>query len=268
MAKLPQALTIAASDSGGGAGIQADIKTFQANGVFALSVLVAVTAQNTRAVTRIHPLPADLIDAQIDAVFDDFEIGAVKTGMLYSEEIVSSVSKRLRGLPVRNLVVDPVMVSKDGTELLKPDASEAMKRELIPLADVVTPNIHEAEKLSGMRIKSMEEAREAAERIHGLGCRAVLVKGGHLESHPATDLLFDGKEFIVIPGEWIDTPNTHGTGCTYSAAIAAQLARGIALREAIHAAKRYVTEAIRHGLSIGHGNGPTHHFYFLKDDPF
>jgi hydroxymethylpyrimidine/phosphomethylpyrimidine kinase len=267
MAKRPQALTIATSDSGGGAGIQADIKAIHANGVFALSVVVAITAQNTRSVTKIHPLPSEIIEAQIDAVYDDFEIGAVKTGMLFSEEIVGIVSKKLRGFSVQNLVIDPVMTSKGGTELLKPAAVEKIKTDLIPLGDVVTPNIFEAEILAGMKVRTMGEAREAAVRIHGLGCRAVLLKGGHLESHPATDLLFDGGDFTEIPGEWIDTPNTHGTGCTYSAAVAAQLAGGKPLPKAVRAAKHYVTEAIRHGLSIGHGHGPTDHFYFLKGDP-
>jgi hydroxymethylpyrimidine/phosphomethylpyrimidine kinase len=267
MTRLPQALTIATSDSGGGAGIQADIKAIQANGVFALSVLVAVTAQNTRTVTNVHPLPADIIESQIDAVFDDFEIGAVKTGMLFSEEIVGLVSKKLRSLPIGHLVVDPVMISKGGAELLKPDAVEKMKRDLFPLATVVTPNIHESERLAGMPIKTIDDARQAAARIHGFGCRAVLVKGGHLESNPATDVLYDGDDYIAIPGEWIETQNTHGTGCTYSAAITAQLAKGKPLKESVLAAKRYITEAIRNGLSIGHGHGPTHHFYFLKGDP-
>jgi hydroxymethylpyrimidine/phosphomethylpyrimidine kinase len=264
---LPQALTIATSDSGGGAGVQADIKAMQANGVYALSALVAITAQNTTAVTMIHALPRDIIEAQIDAVFDDFEISAVKTGMLLSAEIVGIVADKLRARNARNLVVDPVMISKSGHELLKPDAVDRMTRELFPLAAVVTPNIHEAERLAQRPITSMEDAREAAQRIHRLGCRTVLVKGGHLSTAPATDLLYDGTTFLTIPGEFIDTPNTHGTGCTYSAAIAAQMARGKSLTDAVFAAKLYVTEAIRHGLSIGHGHGPTHHFYFLPPDP-
>jgi hydroxymethylpyrimidine/phosphomethylpyrimidine kinase len=263
MAYLKQALTIATSDSGGGAGIQADIKAMQANGVFALSVLVALTAQNTKTVTLVHPLPRDIIEAQIDAVFDDFEIGGVKTGMLFSSDIVKWVSARLRSLKVRNLVVDPVMISKSGCELLKPDAVEQVKKDLFPLARIVTPNIHEAQRLAEMTIKTLEEAKVAAKKIHKLGCANVLVKGGHLSAEPATDLLYDGKTFTVLKGEFIDTPNTHGTGCTYSAAIAAQLALGKNLMEAVGAAKAYITEAIRHSLSIGHGHGPTNHFYFL-----
>ena len=263
MAYLKQALTIATSDSGGGAGIQADIKAMQANGVFALSVLVAITAQNTKTVTMVHPLPRDIIEAQIDAVFDDFEIGGVKTGMLFSAEIVKIVSARLRKLKVKNLVVDPVMISKSGCELLKPDAVEQIKKDLFPLALVVTPNIHEAQRLAGIPINSLEDAEEAAKRIHKLGCKTVLVKGGHLIAAPATDLLYDGKVFTAIPGEFIQTRNTHGTGCTYSAAIAAHLALGKDLTQAVQAAKAYITEAIRHSLSIGHGQGPTNHFYFL-----
>lgn len=267
MARLAQALTIATSDSGGGAGIQADIKAMQANGVFALSVLVALTAQNTKTVTMVHALPRDIIEAQIDAVFDDFEITAAKTGMLFSAEIVKIVADKLRALKAKNLVVDPVMISKSGVELLKPDAIEQVTRDLFPLATIVTPNIHEAQRLAHMTIASIDDTKEAARRIHRFGCRTVLVKGGHLSVAPATDLLYDGKDFTAIPGEFIDTPNTHGTGCTYSAAIAAQLAKGKPLIDAVLAAKCYITEAIRHSLSIGHGHGPTHHFYFLPSDP-
>jgi hydroxymethylpyrimidine/phosphomethylpyrimidine kinase len=264
MARLKQALTIATSDSGGGAGIQADIKAIQANGVFALSVLVALTAQNTKTVAMVHPLPRDIIEAQIDAVFDDFEIGGVKTGMLFSAEIVKVVSEKLRGLKVKNLVVDPVMISKSGCVLLKPDAIDQVRRDLFPLAAVVTPNIHEAQRLAEMSITTLDDVKEAARRIHTLGCKTVLIKGGHLAAAPATDLLYDGKVFTEIPGEFIDTKNTHGTGCTYSAAIAAHLALGKDLVSAVRSAKTYITEAIRHSLSIGHGQGPTNHFYFLS----
>jgi len=262
---LPQVLTIATSDSGGGAGIQGDIKAIQANGVFALSVLVAVTAQNTRTVTMVHALPRDIIEAQIDAVFDDFAIGAVKTGMLFSSEIVGIVSARLRRLKISHLVVDPVMISKGGVPLLKPEAIESVTRELFPLASVVTPNVHEAERLTGLSIATIDDAKAAAAKIMGFGCRAVLLKGGHLSGAPATDVLYDGTAWTLIPGEWIDTKNTHGTGCTYSAAIAAHLAKGAGLVEAVRASKRYVTEAIRHSLAIGRGCGPTHHFYHLPD---
>jgi hydroxymethylpyrimidine/phosphomethylpyrimidine kinase len=263
---MKQFLTIAGSDSGGGAGIQADIKSMSANGVFAMSAITAVTAQNTEEVTDVFELPVAIIASQIDAVFDDFEVSAVKTGMLSSAEIVRVVAKLLKPQAVTNLVVDPVMISKSGHRLLKPDAVEALMRELIPLALVVTPNIHEAQQLSGIEIKTLADARKAAKIIHRLGCRHVLIKGGHLLQDRATDLLYDGRFFEVFKSEFIESPHTHGTGCTYASAIAAHLALGKPLAQAVAVAKSYVTEAIRHGLSIGHGNGPTHHFYFLKRD--
>jgi hydroxymethylpyrimidine/phosphomethylpyrimidine kinase len=261
---IKQVLTIAGSDSGGGAGIQADIKAMSANGVFAMSVITAVTAQNTEEVTDVFELPAQIIAAQLDAVFDDFDVAAVKTGMLSSAEIVRIVAKMLKPQTVISLVVDPVMISKSGHHLLMPDAIDALKKELIPLALIVTPNIHEAQQLSGIEIKTLQDARRAAKIIHGFGCRHVLIKGGHLLTERATDLLFDGRFFDVFKGEFIDTAHTHGTGCTYASAIAAQLARGKAVPEAVQAAKSYVTEAIRHSLAIGHGKGPTNHFYFLE----
>jgi len=247
--------------------VQADIKAMQANGVFALSAVVAVTAQNTTTVSMIHALPRDIIEAQIKAVFDDFTISAVKTGMLFSAEIVHTVATALRAHRAINLVVDPVMISKSGHILLKPDAVARMTRELFPLATLVTPNVHEAQQLADMPIGSLDEAKEAARRIHRFGCRAVLIKGGHLAAAPATDLLYDGRRCTALPGEWINTPHTHGTGCTYSAAIAAQLAKGKPVLNAVKTAKHYVTDAIRHGLPIGHGHGPTNHFYFLPADP-
>ena len=260
---IAQVLTIAGSDSGGGAGIQADIKAIQANGAFALSVLTSITAQNTQAVVTAFDLPLRVIEAQVRAVFDDFTIRAVKTGMLSSKGIVKRVASLLNLLGVENLVVDPVMVSKSGYPLLKPEAIAMMKSELFPLAALVTPNIHEAELLTGMKIRTLAEAEEAARKIHPLGGRAVLVKGGHLLEERGCDLLFDGKEVTLFRSDFIESRNTHGTGCTYSAAIAAQIASGKSLQEAIREAKHYVTEAIRHGLSIGHGHGPTDHFYFL-----
>jgi hydroxymethylpyrimidine/phosphomethylpyrimidine kinase len=262
--KLKQVLTIAGSDSGGGAGIQADIKAMSANGVFAMSVLTAVTAQNTEEVTEIFPLPVSIVTAQLDAVFDDFEVAAVKTGMLVSEEIIMAVAGLLRPQHVRHLVIDPVMISKGGQALLEPAAVEALTREMFPLALVVTPNIHEAQRLSGIEIASLADARQAAKLIHKFGCQNVLIKGGHLLAEKGTDLLYDGRFFSVFSGEFIDTPHTHGTGCTYASAIAAQLARDKALPDAVRAAKIYVTEAIRHALAIGHGHGPTNHFYFLS----
>jgi hydroxymethylpyrimidine/phosphomethylpyrimidine kinase len=261
---IKQVLTIAGSDSGGGAGIQADIKAMSANGVFAMSVITAVTAQNTEEVTDVFELPASIIAAQIDAVFDDFDVAAVKTGMLSSASIVEVVTRLLRPQHVTNLVVDPVMISKTGHTLLKPEAIDAAKTQLFPLALLVTPNIHEAQQLSGIEIKTLADARRAAKIIHGFGCKHVLIKGGHLPAERATDLLYDGRFFHVFNGEFIDTPHTHGTGCTFASAIAAHLARGKSVNDAVQTAKTYLTEAIRHSLAIGHGTGPTNHFYFLQ----
>lgn len=265
---IKQALTIAGSDSGGGAGIQADLKTFHAHGVFGASVLTAITAQNTVTVTRAYDLPLDLIEAQIDAVFDDLDIVAAKTGMLSSSAIVETVAGALSKRGFSRLVVDPVMISKSGYRLLKDDAVESLKQHLLPLALIVTPNIHEAELLSGVRIDSADKIRKAALRIHESGPRNVLVKGGHASLDQATDVLFDGREFREFTSEFIRTQHTHGTGCTYSAAITARLALGEPLLTAVEHAKIYITKAIAHGLPIGRGHGPTDHFYFLGPDDF
>lgn len=261
---LKQVLTIAGSDSGGGAGIQADIKAMSANGVFAMSVITTITAQNTEEVTDVFELPPAIIAAQIDAVFDDFDVAAVKTGMLSSAAIVEVVAKMLKPQNVTNLVVDPVMISKSGHPLLKPDAIDAVKTQLFPLALLVTPNVHEAQQLSGIEITSLADARRAAKVIHGFGCKHVLIKGGHLLTERATDLLYDGRFFNVLKGEFIETRHTHGTGCTFASALAAHLARDRSVLDAVQAAKSYVTEAIRHSLAIGHGQGPIDHFYFLE----
>jgi hydroxymethylpyrimidine/phosphomethylpyrimidine kinase len=262
---MKQVLTIAGSDSGGGAGIQADIKALSANGVYAMSVITSITAQNTQGVTAIYDLPVSIIERQLDAIFEDFEVAAVKTGMLSSPEIVEVVGRKLRQYRVQTLVVDPVMVSKSGHALLKPEAIESLKKALLPLALVVTPNIAEAEHLADQKIRSLADARQAAKAIHKLGCRHVLIKGGHLLEEKGTDLLYDGRFFHQYRTEFIDTPHTHGTGCTYASAIAAQVAKGKSLPEAVQAAKTYLTEAIRHALAIGHGKGPTNHFYFLGE---
>ena len=259
-----QVLTIAGSDSGGGAGIQADIKAMSANGVFAMSVITAITAQNTEEVTDVFELPPAIIAAQIDAVFDDFDVAAVKTGMLGSAAIVDTVAAMLKPQNVANLVVDPVMIAKSGHALLKPDAIDILKTKLFPLALLVTPNVYEAQQLSGIEIKSLADARRAAKVIHSFGCKQVLIKGGHLLTERATDLLYDGRFFNVLKGEFIETPHTHGTGCTFASAIAAHLAKGKSLSDAVQTAKTYLTEAIRHGLAIGHGHGPTDHFFFLE----
>ena len=260
---IKQVLTIAGSDSGGGAGIQADLKTMSAHGVFGLSVITSITAQNTKEVTAVHDLPQTIIAAQLEAVFSDFTISAVKTGMLSTANIVSTVSQMLSQYQISNLIVDPVMVSKSGHTLLQDDAIDALKTKLLPLALIVTPNIHEAELLAKMKIRTLPDARHACKTIHKLGCQHVLLKGGHLLEKPAMDLLYDGRFFKMYPGDFIESSTTHGTGCTYASAIAANLARDLALSEAIDAAKRYITSAIRHGLAIGHGHGPTNHFYFL-----
>jgi hydroxymethylpyrimidine/phosphomethylpyrimidine kinase len=203
------------------------------------------------------------VAAQIDAVFDDFEVSAVKTGMLGSAAIVEVVAAMLKPQNVANLVVDPVMISKSGHALLKPDAIDTLKTKLFPLALMVTPNVYEAQQLSGIEIKSLADARRAAKVIYGFGCKYVLIKGGHLLVERGTDLLYDGRFFNVFKGEFIETPHTHGTGCTFASAIAAHLARGKSVSDAVQTAKTYLTEAIRHGLAIGHGHGPTDHFYFI-----
>ena len=261
----PVALTIAGSDSGGGAGIQADLKAMEAQGVFAASVVTAVTAQNTRAVTDAFDLPPRIIEAQIDAVADDFRLAAVKTGMLSSTAIIGLVARKVREHALHPLVVDPVMISKSGFALLKDDAVEALKTELLPLADLVTPNVHEAERLTGAEIRTRADAEAAARAVHAMGPAAVLVKGGHLDGEAdAVDVLFDGETVRAVRSERIETPHTHGTGCTYASAIAARLALGEALPTAVERAKAYVTEAIRHALPLGGGHGPTNHFYFLE----
>lgn len=269
---LPQCLTIAGSDSGGGAGIQADLKTFQANGAFGMSVLTSITAQNTRRVTRAYDLPEDLILAQLQAVFDDFAVAAVKTGMLSSKGIVSTVSAFWRSLgpAAPPLVVDPVMISKSGYPLLQLDAVARVRKELLPLAAVVTPNSHEAELLAGVSLASREDVEVAGWKILALGPQAVLLKGGHLvgkglDPARATDYLFADGKVKEFSSPRVETTSTHGTGCTYSAAIAAWLGRGYAVPEAVARAKRYLDGAIRHGLAIGHGHGPTHHFFFMTD---
>lgn len=254
------AVTIAGSDSGGGAGIQADIKTFSAFGVYGASIITAITAQNTVAVTAVHEIPVDVVTAQIDAVFTDFEVGSAKTGMLSSPIIIEAVAERLRYYNVRNLVVDPVMVAKSGDHLLQPEAVDALRRQLLPLALVVTPNIPEAEVLAEMAIVTEEEREGAAGRIAALGPRWVVVKGGHLEGDPV-DLVWHGGEIQRLPAPRVQSSSTHGTGCTFSAALAAMIVRGIAVPDALRAAKEYVTGAIVHAEGLGHGHGPLNHHY-------
>ena len=262
MTPIPKAMTIAGSDSGGGAGIQADLKTFAALGVYGTSALTAVTAQNTIGVTAVHEVPTNIIAAQIDAVFTDIGADAVKTGMLASSSIIECVASELRRHAIPWLVVDPVMVAKSGDPLLWEDAVDTLRTWLVPLASVVTPNIPEAETLTGMKITSDAEVRRAAEDIVAMGANAVVVKGGHREG-PAADLFYDGSLFQEFSAPRIDTPNTHGTGCTFASAIAAGLARGMSVLDAVGLAKEYVTEAIRRSLPVGAGHGPLNHFYKL-----
>jgi hydroxymethylpyrimidine/phosphomethylpyrimidine kinase len=251
-------MTIAGSDSGGGAGIQADLKTFQALGVYGASSLTAITAQNTVGVTAVHEIPTDVIGAQIDAVASDIGVDAAKTGMLSSAEIIVMVSDRIRHWRIDRLVVDPVMVAKSGDRLLREDAVQALIRELLPLAMVLTPNLPEAEVLVGHALHTDAAIREAARVILALGPRSVVMKGGHREG-PAVDVLFDGRDFTAFESERFETLNTHGTGCTFSAAIAAGLAQGLEVSKAVGGAKRYVSEAIRRSEPLGAGHGPVAH---------
>ena len=259
-AKPPTAMTIAGSDSGGGAGIQADLKTFSALGVFGTSALTAITAQNTVGVTAVHEIPTDVISAQIDAVITDIGADAVKTGMLSSAAIVATVSDAVRRHGITNLVVDPVMVAKSGDRLLREEAISSICNELIPLAKVVTPNIPEAEDLTGLSISTDSDVREAAQAIIGMGAQSVVVKGGHRDG-PPTDILYDGERFLEFTTERIPSTNTHGTGCTFASAVAAGLAHGLEIPDAVQQAKDYVTDAIRAAYPIGQGHGPLHHFH-------
>jgi hydroxymethylpyrimidine/phosphomethylpyrimidine kinase len=252
------ALTIAGSDSGGGAGIQADLKTFAALGVYGASVITSVTAQNTLEVTGIHDLPPEFVALQLDTVARDLPIDAVKTGMLSNPGIIRAVCQRLKALGVEKLVVDPVMVAKGGAALLRQEAEAELIQGLLPLAYVVTPNLGEAEVLADMPIRTLGEMEQAARRIHAQGPRYVVVKGGHL-SGPAIDVFFDGHAFEHIEGERIETKSTHGTGCTFASAIAAELAKGGEVVEAVRRAKAFITAAIRLAEPIGHGYGPTQH---------
>ncbi|WP_342469455.1 bifunctional hydroxymethylpyrimidine kinase/phosphomethylpyrimidine kinase [Ureibacillus sp. FSL K6-3587] len=253
-------MTIAGSDSGGGAGIQADLKTFQELKVFGTSVITALTAQNTLGVEGIYPTTPDFVELQMKAVFEDFDVKALKTGMLFSADIIQRIAKSLRDQEVQ-IVVDPVMIAKGGQALLQEDAVRAMKKELLPIANIVTPNIPEAETITGMNIQTAEEIREAAEKILQLGVDCVVMKGGHLDGPSAVDTVFfkDGSSF-KMRSKRINTKHTHGTGCTFSAAITAHLGRGLSLKEAIIEAKKFVQGAIENPLNIGHGHGPTNHF--------
>lgn len=261
---LPRALTIAGSDSGGGAGIQADLKTFTVLGVYGTSALTAVTAQNTLGVQGSYPLTAAQVGAQLDAVLADIGTDAAKTGMLASAAIIRVVADRVQRYQVANLVVDPVLVAKGGRLLLAPAALAVLRRLLLPLAAVVTPNLPEAEALTGMQVATRDDMVAAGRRLLALGARAVLVKGGHLEDAGADDVLLTGDSAEWLPAQRVHTNQTHGTGCTLSAAIAAGLAQGLPLRAAVLRAKEFVTLAIQRAPGLGAGHGPTHHRAWLE----
>jgi hydroxymethylpyrimidine/phosphomethylpyrimidine kinase len=264
---IPNVLTIAGSDSGGGAGIQADLKTFSALGAYGASVITALTAQNTRAVSAIHDVPPEFVSAQMDAVFDDIDFAAVKIGMLSRPAIIDAVADGLHRHRARNVVLDPVMVAKSGDRLLRADAVSALRQLMLPLATVITPNLPEAAVLLDLEEADDEAGMiDAAARLRALGPQAVLLKGGHLvKGAESVDVLDDGAEPLTLAAPRITTANTHGTGCTLSSAIAALLAHGLPLRAAVREAKAYVTAAIRAAdrLNVGHGQGPVHHFHAL-----
>lgn len=255
-------LTIAGSDSSGGAGIQADLKTFAAHGTFGMSVITAVTAQNTCGVIKVQDIDCEIVQAQIEAVFDDIRVDAVKIGMVSRPEIIETIADCLLKYKPEIIVVDPVMISKSGYPLLAPEACETLIKRLLPLATLLTPNLPETEAITGLQVTDKSAMVRAAAAIIELGAKAVLVKGGHL-ADKADDLLFDGEKQYWFAGERIATKNTHGTGCTLSSSLAANLAKKMSLPEAVKASKAYVTEAIAHGLDIGGGCGPTHHFVDL-----
>ncbi len=261
MAGLPLALTIAGSDSGGGAGIQADLKTFSALKVFGMSVITALTAQNTLGVQGIYDISPEFVCQQIDSIFQDMGADAVKTGMLSNSSTILLVAQKMREYKVGKLVVDPVMVAKGGDRLLKEEAESTLKEVLLPLCLVVTPNIPEAEVISGISIRSLREMKEAARIIHQKGAKNVVLKGGHLEGNQSTDLLYDGQNFRELSAPRINTANTHGTGCTFASAITAYLARGSGVEEAVKKAKLYLTSILELSvnLQIGKGVGPLNH---------
>lgn len=263
---VPVALTIAGSDSGGGAGIQADLRTFSFHQVHGTSALTCVTAQNTIGVTRVDALPPAAVIAQIEAVTSDIGVQAAKTGMLLNQAIIEAVAAHLKAHPIAQLVVDPVMVSRTGAKLIDAGAMAALSDRLLPLATLLTPNRYEAQMLAQMEITTLADMQTAARKIQALGCAAVVVKGGGFEGElRGVDVWFDGEQMAVLTTEQVETHNTHGTGCTLSSAIAANLAKGLDPLAATRAAKTYVTQALHHALSIGKGQGPVGHFYPLLD---
>ncbi|WP_226656944.1 bifunctional hydroxymethylpyrimidine kinase/phosphomethylpyrimidine kinase [Pseudalkalibacillus hwajinpoensis] len=260
-----KALTIAGSDSGGGAGIQADLKTFQERNVYGMSAITALTSQNTVGVHHVYPQSIEAVQSQLDAVLSDIGTDAAKTGMLFSSEIILAVSKKIKEYQVPNLVIDPVMIAKGGASLLQNEAIVAMKEKLFPLGAVITPNLPEAaELLKCEAITSVKEMEQAAKALHGSGAKAVLIKGGHMTDDHSIDVLYVNDRFYHYESKRIDTKHTHGTGCTFSACIAAELAKGKSIPEAISLAKEFITTAIRHATPIGKGIGPTNHAAFRQ----
>ena len=261
MSKLCNALTIAGSDSSGGAGIQADIKTFSANGVYGMSIITAITAQNTQGVFGIMDVTPEIIEKQIEVIFNDIEVGAIKIGMVSKIESIEAISNALRRVEkLPQIVLDPVMISKSGFKLLSDDAKNTLIEKLIPISTLITPNLPEAEELLGREILTIEDMKKAACDIKKLGAKNVLIKGGHLEGE-ATDILYDGENFTLFKEERINTKHTHGTGCTLSSAITANLSKGMNIVDSVIFGKEYITGAIKNGFELGKGVGPTHHFY-------
>jgi hydroxymethylpyrimidine/phosphomethylpyrimidine kinase len=259
-------LTIAGSDSGGGAGIEADLKTFTTLQVFGMAAVTSITAQNTTGVYGVHDVPAEMVAQQIDVVAQDIGIDAAKSGMLSNAGIIEAVADAIVRNVIENYVLDPVIVSETGHRLLQADAVSALVEKLLPLCKVVTPNSAEASALTGIEVTDIESQRDAARKLYDMGAYTVLIKGGHLPGPRATDLLYDGRYFVEYSDDRIDTRNTHGTGCTYAAAIAAFLGHQQMLPEAIRVAKQYVTEAIRRGFSFGKGAGPLNHFWPIQNE--
>ncbi|MBM6617754.1 bifunctional hydroxymethylpyrimidine kinase/phosphomethylpyrimidine kinase [Bacillus suaedaesalsae] len=259
-----KALTIAGSDSGGGAGIQADLKTFQELGVYGMSAITAITAQNTLGVSGVHPVPTSMITSQLESIAADLTPDAVKTGMLFSSEVIQAVAHCIDTYQWKQVVIDPVMIAKGGASLLQSDAIASMKKHLLPLATLITPNIPEAEVLTGMIIQSMEDRKTAARILYELGAKHVVIKGGHNDDFMAIDLYFDGEKFEEVSSPRLQTKNTHGTGCTFSAALTAELAKGNTINDAVCIAKQFIQAAITYDLQIGSGHGPTNHWAYKQ----
>ena len=257
---MKRALSIAGSDCSGGAGIQADLKTFSAHGLYGMTVITSVVAENTFRVTDYQDIRPDIIEKQIDDIFVDIPPDAVKIGMLSCSGTMVAVEERLRKWKPSNIVIDPVMYAKNGCALMEESAISTLVSRVVPIADLITPNIPEAEKITGTIIKTLDDMRQAARLIHGMGCKAVVVKGGHLEGD-AIDILYDGNEFYEYSALRVETKHTHGTGCTFSSAIASNLALGAPIHLAVEKAKAYINDAIVHAPKLGKGSGPTHHFY-------